>query len=185
LGRCITAIANHTEENALRTKLHAEKKSLMWKNVVLGTFAALVLCLFAAPIYAQSADAIAKPAAPRAYDITKEVTLAGTVSSVVKQPTRSTDLAPGSHIMLTTSSGTVDATLGRFAMRGKTALVVTPGESVKLTGVMKTVKGKDVFVTRLVQANGHTYVIRNEHGFANAPATRNGAWKSESKGGAL
>src|SRR5271156_1279274 len=143
----------------------------MWKNVVLGTFAALVLCLFAAPIYAQSADAIAKPAAPRAYDITKEVTLAGTESSVVKQPTRSTDLAPGSHIMLTTSSGTVDATLGRFAMRGKTALVVTPGESVKLTGVMKTVKGKDVFLALLFRGNGHSYILPNQGALPTAPAT--------------
>ena len=146
---------------------------------------ALIVFSFATPIHAQTAAATTEPAKPRAYDITKEVTLTGTVSSVVKQTTRSMDLTPGAHIMVTTSSGTVDANLGRFAMRGKTALPITSGESVRVTGVMKTVKGKDVFVTRLVQANGHIYKIRNEHGIAYAPANRSTSWKSESKGGSL
>jgi len=152
---------------------------------VLGILAILALCPFAARVQAQAAESAANPAAHRAYDITKEVTLTGTVSSVVKQTTRSMDLTPGAHIMVTTSSGTVDANLGRFAMRGKTALPITSGQSVKVTGVMKTVKGKDVFVTRIVQTNGHIYKIRNEHGIAYAPANRSTSWKSESKGGSL
>jgi len=72
-------------------------------------------------------------------------------------------------------------------MRGKGALSVTPGQQVEVTGVMKTLKGKQVFVTRLVQADGHTYTIRNEHGFVRRRVAVDGAGvtKSESKGGQL
>jgi hypothetical protein len=52
-----------------------------------------------------------------------------------------------------------------------------------VTGVMKTMKGKQVFVTRLVQANGHTYRIRNEHGFVSERVAVDGVTKSASKGG--
>jgi len=51
--------------------------------------------------------------------------------------------------------------------------------------VMKTIRGKQVFVTRRVQAGGRTYVIRNEHGFLLTPASRNANLKSEAKGGQL
>ncbi len=170
----------------MRTPLHAEKKSLIWRNVVLGTFAALVLCLFAAQIFAQPLTGTTRPTPRPRYDITKEVTITGSISSVVKRATPSMKMMPGSHLVVTTSSGTVDASLGRFAMKGKNPLSFTAGEQVRLTGVIHTTStGKEVFMARLVQANGHIYKIRNEHGFAYAPAARKDSAKSESKGGSL
>ena len=101
----------------------------------------------------------------------------------MKAPTREKNMVSGSHLIVQTKNGAVDASLGRFAMRGKGGVSVTPGQQVEVTGVMKTMKGKQVFVTRLVQANGHTYRIRNEHGFVSERVAVDGVTKSASKGG--
>jgi DNA/RNA endonuclease YhcR with UshA esterase domain len=151
---------------------------------VVGPFAVLALCLFAMPIHAQTA-VTTKTAVPLRYDISKEVTLTGTVSSVVKSASPETKMMAGSHLIVETTSGTVDASLGGFALRGTGALSVTPGQRVQVTGVMKNIREREVFVTRLVQVDGHVYTIRNEHGFALAPVARERATKSEAKGGQL
>jgi hypothetical protein len=104
------------------------------------------------------------------YDVTKEVTLKGRVSSVVRKP--SAGMIAGSHLLLTTKSGAVDASLGRFGLQGKGALSVTEGEPVEVTGVMKTLKDKQVFVVRNVTAGGQVYRIRNEHGIPVSPQSR-------------
>ena len=160
---------------------------MKWRFPVFGPFVLLALCLFALPIYAQTAAVTTRTAVPPRYDITKEVKLSGTVSNVVKAPTREMKMVAGSHLIVATKSGEVDAALGQFAMRGKGALSFTPGQQVEVTGVMKTEKGKQVFVTRLVQADGHTYRIRNEHGFVSEHVAIDGARapKSTSKGGQL
>jgi len=151
-----------------------------------GLLAVLVLCLFAPPIHAQTSEATAKPAVRLgAYDISKEVTLTGTVTRVLKETTPAMKTLGGAHLILETNSGAVDANLGGYALRGKGALSIRAGEQVQVTGVTKTIRGKQVFVTRLVQANGRTYKIRNEHGFLLSPASRNGNTKSEAKGGQL
>lgn len=134
-------------------------------------------------VQAQTAEATTKSTVPLWYDITKEVTLTGTVSSVVEKTTPEMKTLGGSHLILETISGTVDASLGKFAMSGEGALSVTPGQRVQVTGVMKTIGDKHVLVTRLVLANGHVYQTRNEHGFARTPATRNATSNSEAKGG--
>jgi hypothetical protein len=154
------------------------------RSSVVGPFAFLALCLLAMPIHAQTA-VTTKTAVPLRYDNSKEVTLTGTVSSVVKRSSPETKMTAGSHLIVETTSGTVDASLGGFALRGKGALSVTPGQRVQVTGVMKQIRDKEVFVTRLVQADGHVYTIRNEHGFALAPTARVRATKSEAKGGQL
>jgi hypothetical protein len=158
---------------------------MKWRFSVLGPFAFLALSLFALPIYAQTAAVTTKPVARQRYDITKEVTLTGTVSGVVKVPTREMKMLPGSHLMLATGSGKMDATLGKFAMRNKGLLAITAGQQVQVTGINTTVKGQQVFVTRLVQVNGHTYKVRNEHGIAVAPVSGKSNRQVYSKGGQL
>jgi hypothetical protein len=54
-----------------------------------------------------------------------------------------------------------------------------------VTGVMKTIRNQQVFVTRLVQVNGRIYKIRNEHGFVLAPSPRKALAKSDAKGAQL
>jgi hypothetical protein len=96
------------------------------------------------------------------YDVSKEVTLTGTVSSVLHQP--APGMTWGSHLMVETAFGRSEASLGRFGLEGEGALSVTPGQQIQPTGVMKTVRDKEVFVMRSVKANGKTFTMRNEHG---------------------
>jgi DNA/RNA endonuclease YhcR with UshA esterase domain len=158
---------------------------MKWRFPVLGAVAALALCLFSLPNYAQTSAVTTKSAAPHRYDITREVTLTGTVSGVVKTPTREMKMLPGSHLMLATGSGKLDASLGRFAMRNQGVLAITAGQQVQVTGVNTTVKGQQVFVTRLIQVNGHTYRVRNEHGIAVAPVSGKANRSAYTKGGQL
>lgn len=118
------------------------------------------------------------------YDITKEVTLTGTVTDVVTKP--SAGMIPGAHLVLSTESGVVDASLGRWGLEGKGALSVAVGERVEVTGVMKTLRNKEVFVTRTVTVGGQVYAMRNEHGIPVSPQARERAGqKAAQKGGSL
>jgi hypothetical protein len=146
-----------------------------------GPFVVLALCPFAMPIHAQTAEGTPSVVPPK-YDLTQEVTLAGTVSSVVKNTTPEMQMLGGSHLVIQTTSGKIDASLGGYAMKAEGALSVSPGQQVQVTGVMKTIRDQQVFVTRLVQVNGRIFKIRNEHGFVLAPEPRKGVTKPEAKG---
>jgi DNA/RNA endonuclease YhcR with UshA esterase domain len=152
---------------------------MKWRFSALGPLA-LALCVFALPLHAQTSDTT-KPVVHLRYDITQEMTFTGTVNSVAHE----TKKAGGSHVIVQTTSGKVEADLGKYAMRGQGALTVTPGQPIQLTGVMKTVRGQQVVIARLVQANGKVYKIRNEHGFVYHPVARKNQTKSETKGGTL
>ncbi|MGB8522376.1 MAG: hypothetical protein WCD43_05385 [Candidatus Acidiferrales bacterium] len=158
---------------------------MKWRFPAFGPFAVLALCLFATPAHAQTAEGTASSVVPPKYDITREVTLTGTVNSVVRKTTPEMQMLGGSHLIVQTASGKIDASLGGYAMKAEGALSVSPGQQVQVTGVMKTIRDQQVFVTRLVQVNGRLYKIRNEHGFVLAPESRKGATKPEAKGGQL
>jgi hypothetical protein len=139
----------------------------------LATLAA-VLSL-AVPAMAQTAKPVKRaPVAPR-YDARQEVTLKGTVEQVVTKPSKGTLV--GTHLMLATSSGKVDAHLGVFALKGNGGMHVSAGESVTVVGVKTTTNKKEVFLVRTVEAGGQTYTIRNEHGAVLTPAGRTEAPK--------
>jgi hypothetical protein len=78
----------------------------------------------------------------------------------------------GSHILLATSIGEVDASLGRWGMEGSGALSVAPGQVIEVTGVMKTLLDKPVFVVRTAKVGDQTYQIRNEFGNPLSPQSR-------------
>ena len=130
--------------------------------LIAGLLTGLLFAILVVPLNAADSDSW--------YDVSKEVTLTGTVSSVPHQPTPG--MTWGSHLMVETVSGRLDASLGRFGLEGKGALSVTPGQQIELTGVMKTVRDKEVFVVRSVRANGKPYTMRNEHGIEVSPLTR-------------
>jgi hypothetical protein len=91
----------------------------------------------------------------------------------------------GSHLLLTTVSGPVDASLGRWGLLGRDALSVTPGQQVEVTGVMKTLKNKKVFVARIVKIGDKIYSMRNEHGIPLSPQARERAIEMGQKGQSL
>ncbi len=122
------------------------------------------------PLQAQTAATTTRTLKPYTYNASQEVTLSGTVSSVLLHS--APGMTMGSHLLLATSAGPVDASLGRFALIGKGALPVAPGQQVEVRGVMKTIKAKQVFLVRIVKAGGAVYPIRNQHGFAISPQGR-------------
>jgi hypothetical protein len=146
----------------------------------------LALFVFALPLHAQTAASTTKTFAHyTGYDVRQEVSISGAVSSVVKTPARGTEVMPGSHLIVATSAGEVDASLGKYALAGKSPLSVKPGQQVQMLGVMRTVGERQVFVVRVVQVDGHSYALRNAHGFADPSIARGGAPKSQTKGGQL
>ncbi|MFZ0276211.1 MAG: hypothetical protein WA254_19245 [Candidatus Sulfotelmatobacter sp.] len=126
--------------------------------LIAGLLSGLLVAILAVPLGAQPV-----PKAQPYYDVAREITLNGTVSSVVTKH---------AHLMLATKSGIVDASLGRWGFIGKGALHVTAGQQVEVTGVMKTYKDNQVFIARTVKVGSQVYTMRNEHGIPVSPQTR-------------
>jgi hypothetical protein len=136
----------------------------------LGILVLLAFASLALPSYAQTEAAKTQPFVSLKYDISQEVKLSGTITDVVTKP--SAGMLMGSHLILETTSGSVDAQLGRLHLTGRDAVSVAPGERVQVTGVMKTINNKAVLLTRLIEVNGQVYELRNEHGIYRAHPER-------------
>ena len=121
-------------------------------------------------VHAQTTAAATRSAAPFHYDITEEITLTGTVTSVLTKAVPG--MIAGSHVLIATSSGPVDASLGKFGLRGYGAVSVVTGQRIEATGVMKMIKDKPIFVVRTVRVDGAVYIIRNQHGVVLSPQAR-------------
>jgi len=134
-------------------------------RIIAGLVSVMLLGILAVPANASPADD-----SHWSYDVTREVTLTGTVSAVLTQP--ASGMILGSHLLLTTPSGTIDASLGRWGLEGKGAVSVVAGEQVEVTGVTTTFNNKEVFIVRTVKVNGKTYTVRNQHGIDVSPQTR-------------
>jgi hypothetical protein len=148
-------------------------------RMVAGLLTGLLFATLAVPLGAQPARQ-----SHLFYDISKEVTLTGTVSDVLAKAAPGT--MPGPHLLFATSSGKVDASLGRFALQGKNPLSVTPGQEITVTGIMKTIKDKDVFVARIVKVNGKAYSLRSHYGVPLSPLSRErSSQKAAQKGESL
>jgi hypothetical protein len=132
-----------------------------WAKVFV--YSVLAVIAAAGTIEAQSAQEPTKPARPFSYDASKEVTINGTVTSVLTKP--STGMIMGGHVILQTSSGSLDASLGTLALEGKDAPPLAAGQAVVVTGVLKTLNGQQVLLTRTLKIGDDVYSIRNEHGF--------------------
>ena len=150
-----------------------------------GSICGLVLLLFASfllPAPAQSPALETQGPQPYGYDVTKETTVDGTVSSVLAKA--SPGMVMGAHLMISTLTGPLDVSLGFFGLRGRGALSVAPGQEVEITGLMKTFKNKPVLLARTIKAGSQSYAIRNEHGIPVSPQARERAdQKSTHSGG--
>ena len=144
-------------------------------RMIAALLAGLLFAILAIPLIAQPAGE-----SPLSYDISKEVTLSGTVSALTAKP--APGMMWGAYLMLQTASGQVAANLGRWALAGKGALAVTPGQQVEVTGVMTTLRDKEVFMARTVKVNGKVYTMRNERGIPLSPQARK---RAAEKGGSL
>jgi len=137
----------------------------------LGALALLFVMSFAPPAaHAQTASTAARVENLFSYDVNREVTLSGTVSSVLAKP--SPGMLWGSHLLLATGSGEVDASLGMWGLQGRGAISVEAGQQIEMTGVMKTIRNRQVFMARTVKVQERIYAIRNKHGVPVPPQSR-------------
>jgi hypothetical protein len=134
----------------------------------LGLATLMAFMFFAAPVEAQTSATTKKIDTSRKYDAQNESTLSGTVQSVISNPT--SGMLIGVHLILSTSSGTVDADLGPFALKGNSPVSVSAGEAVTVVGVMMTVRKSQVFMARTLQTPQQTYTLRNQNGFPLMPS---------------
>jgi hypothetical protein len=147
----------------------------------LGLMSLLAISVLAVPSYAGNAVPPKRVAVASRYNIDKEVTLEGTIQSVVKKPT--VGMALGTHLILATSKGPVDAHIGDFVFRGSNTLSVAPGQSVKVTGAMTTIKNKQIFLVRTIDTGGRLTTVRTEHGFLIVPGVKSRFALAAEKGG--
>jgi len=152
---------------------------------IAGLLSGLLFAILAVPLSAQPAHSGAqtKTEPHPFYNIAQEVTLSGPVSAVYQRPV--VGMIAGSHVMLLTGSGRVDASLGKWGLHGKGAPTIANGEQVTVRGVMKTIRNKEVFFVRIMEVGGHTYNIRNQHGVPVSPQSRERAEKTAQKGVSL
>jgi hypothetical protein len=143
-----------------------------------GLWAIVLLSLIAFLPAVQAQTSEARSAQPF-YDVTREIILRGTASSLVTRNTPG--MLPGGHLLISTPAGTIDASLGRFGLRGNGALSLAAGDQVEVTGVMQTLGGRQVLVVRTVKVGEQVYVLRNQFGIPVSPQARErAAQKAES-----
>ena len=134
------------------------------------TVVVLLLLAFRCPMQAQTTAAASSAATPLRYGVAEEFTLTGTVSSVLMKA--APGMIVGSHLLLATPSGPVDASLGRFGLQGAGAASVAAGQQIEATGIMKMIKNKTFFLVRTLKVGGEIYTIRSKHGFPVSPQAR-------------
>ena len=86
--------------------------------------------------------------------------------------------------MVSTAKGSVDGQIGAFVLRGAHAFTATPGEKVKITGVMTTFHAQEAFLVRTIETSNRTVVVRDAHGFFVIPGARPVLTHTSSQGGA-
>lgn len=96
-----------------------------------------------------------------AYDLSKEVKVEGTIEKI-------DGFGPngpiGTHILIQTATGTVDAHLGFGAAANPQYLGISVGQKVAVVGMMQTVGNSAVLMARILTTPSRIVVLRNEHG---------------------
>jgi len=150
-------------------------------SIGLCTLAILFLISSLPPVQAQTTAVATGSAAPLRYNVADEVTLAGTVTSVFTKA--APGMIAGSHLLLATPSGPVDAALGTVGLPGTRAGSVDVGLQIEATGVMKTMEGRAVFLVRTLKVGDEVYSIRNQHGVLLSPQARQRASQNTGENG--
>jgi hypothetical protein len=95
------------------------------------------------------------------YDVTKEIEVRGTIRKI---DAFGVSGQAGTHILVETARGVIDAHLGFGAESNPTYLHIAPGQSVTVIGMMQSAGAKKVLVARILTTSSRIFVLRNEHG---------------------
>jgi hypothetical protein len=119
-------------------------------------------------------------APPRAYDVSREVTLVGRVVSY----SASAVVPPlGPHVTLQTPSGTVDVHLGNVRLLEANHLAIESGDTLRIIGEEVPLGKERQFVARIVQKGTQAVVVRTAGGFPLSPTASKDAAKSNTQEG--
>lgn len=117
---------------------------------------------------------------PRAYEVSREVTLAG---KVVSYSAANATPPMGPRVVLQTSSGTIDVHLGDARLLEANHLAIETGDALRIIGEEVALgKGKQ-FVARIVQKGTQVVVVRTAGGLPLSPAAMKDAAKTNAQGG--
>jgi len=153
-------------------------RKIAWVLCLLMT---LAISLLVGPLYGNESVAPKRTVIASKYDVNKEVTLSGTIESLVQKPTPG--MIVGGHLMVSTSQGTVDAHIGSYLIAGKYAIPFESGQPVKLVGIMTTFNHQNVLLVRTIQTENRTITVRNDHGFLVYPGAKTRVAGISSTGG--
>jgi hypothetical protein len=115
-------------------------------------------------------SAIAPTDAP-VYDMSKEIKVQGTIQQIEM-------VGPGgplgTHVLIQTSQGVVDAHLGYRKATTAENLGLSVGQEIQITGRMANIGGDSVLLARLLTTPTHIFILRSEHGIPVRMLPRNG-----------
>lgn len=132
------------------------KSSLGWS----GAFLAAAL-LFTGNAVAQRIHGPASAQRSAAYDVSRDVTLIGTVLNY----TESSDAPPnGAHVLLQTPSGSVDVHLGDARFLKLNNFSIAESGTLRVVGQMTAIGGRGIFLARIVQQGTRALAVRSEKG---------------------
>ena len=94
------------------------------------------------------------------YNASKETKIQGTIQQI---ETVKAGLA-GTHLMILTQNGTVDAHLGAGPAADAKRLGLLLGQSVEIIGMAATMAGSNVFLARTLVVDSRTITLRNAQG---------------------
>jgi hypothetical protein len=98
----------------------------------------------------------------RAYGMARETVLDGTVSQYIASST----VPPlGAHVILQTSSGSVDVHVGSDKFLETNKLTLSRGDAVRVVGEEVAYADGSIFVARTIQKGAQTLAIRSVRGF--------------------
>ena len=126
----------------------------------------LILFVLAIGIFSVTA-AVAQSVSPSSessmapYDLSKEIKVQGTIQKI------ETDGATGpigTHILVQTSQGVVNAHLGFGSATTSANLGISDGASVTVIGMMQSRAGNSVLLARVLTTSSRVFVLRTERG---------------------
>lgn len=142
------------------------KRLLGWRMGVLGLASAVLLSTIA------SAQQKAQSSRPNsAYDLSREVSLQGTVLSF----TENSSVPPlGAHLSIQTSSGVVDVHLGEAGLLQANHFTLATGDSVRIIGESLPYGSGTQFFSRIIQKGNQALALRSTRGFPLRPVPKAG-----------
>ena len=131
-----------------------------------GLLSGVLMACLAAPVTAATESQPARGVVGQ-YDAAHEITINGTVQSVITK--RTVGSPAGMHLMISGTNGLVDAHVGPFLTKSMLQAVHT-GLPLQVVGSMVTVRGKQMLLVRQMVYGGQTVTVRNKYGFMFRPA---------------